>query len=79
MTFKLLDLICKKAGTCSKMKQILDRVCAENRSLTLTEEIEYDAMAIQLRELDAEIENRRIMQQMTHEHVTQLLKNGNAQ
>ena len=72
--FKVLDIICKQTQLRFGMKRILDRVCAENRSLTLTEELEYDGMAIQLRELDAERENRRIMDQMLTEHIHQLLK-----
>jgi len=80
VNFRILDLVCKQASLRFAMRGILDQVCAENRSLTAHEEIKYDGMAIQLRELDAELENRRIMQRMLHEHVTHLLKqNGNSQ
>ena len=49
-------------------------------ALTLTEEIEYDAMAIQARELAAELETRRSFERKLNEHVLTLMqKNGNAQ
>jgi hypothetical protein len=78
VNFKILDLTLKQAKLYSGMKQILDTVCAENRSLTLKEEIEYDAMAIQSRELAAELESRRSFERKVNEHVLTLMqKNGN--
>ncbi len=79
MSVKLLDLLANRARLRSGMTGILDRVFAENRSLTVTEEIQFDAMALQLRETDGELENRRILAQTLHEHVLTLIKNGNAQ
>jgi hypothetical protein len=74
VNFRILDLICKQASLRVSTKRILDQVWVENRSLTLNEEIQCDSMAAQLTELDAEIENRRIMERMLTEHVTHLLK-----
>ena len=76
MNFKILDLTCKKAKLYSGLKLILDTVCAENRSLTANEEIQWDSMSAQLAELEVERENRRILDRMLHEHVHQLLKDG---
>jgi hypothetical protein len=79
VTVRLLDLIAKQVQTRAGMTKILDRVFAENRSLTLSEEIEFDSMAAQLRELDGELENRRAVERRLHDHVITLLKNGHAQ
>jgi hypothetical protein len=77
---KLLDLIAKRVQLRAGMTKTLDQVFSENRSLTAHEESQCDSMAAQLSELDAELENRRIMARMLNEHITHLLKqNGNSQ
>jgi hypothetical protein len=74
MSVRLLDLVAKRVALRATMTKILDTVVAENRSLTVREEIQFDSASQQLADSDGELENRAILEKMLAEHLTHLLK-----
>lgn len=74
---KLLDIISNGRQARTEMRTMLDRALTESRSLTLTEQIRFDALGIRLAEIANQLESRAIAQRMTDDYAITLVKKEN--